>query len=626
MMRAAIRSALLVNRASLIGAFVIVAIATALLTATGAWLQAGWTADELDGSSMLSALASSFAGTTLIIAVFIVASTVSTALRGRRREFALLRTVGATAAQVRRQITAEMLVVVLAAAPVGAVAGSALAPALTPLLVVNGIVPAGFALPFSSLSIIVTAAALMPTALIAGRLAARESARLSPTAAVQQSSHEPATISRGRRIAALATAGAGLIVAATPLFTDGILGAASGASSVLLLIVAVALAGPVLVSVVATRAATVTATSSAPARVLAAANARGFSRRYAAVIVPLALLLSLGTVQSGVGVASTTATGAQFEQALNADLVVVGDDAGAPDAEAIAERSGVVAVAQTSTVAASVRVDASEEDLPLLAGLGWEPVAIRMVTPADSALLDPGVTAGSLGALHEEGTIAVSGGAIAFTGKGIGDSIDVRLDGDEITARIVAIYDDSLGVGEYLMAFDPDHADAASTAVLVRTASAMTDVVRGALDADGAVVQSPKEYVEAAQAGSAGQQQLSNILLFALLAFIAVAALQALATSIVERRAEFELLRRSGATRAQLTAMLAVEAVFVGAGALALGVLAALPALAGVGVGLLGDPFAAFDPLLLVALSAAVCVLPVVTMVAVGRRSMAPRR
>lgn len=626
MIRAAIRSALLVNRTSLIGAFVIVAIATALLTATGAWLQAGWTADELDGSSMLSALASSFAGTTLIIAVFIVASTVSTALRGRRREFALLRTVGATAAQVRRQITAEMLVVVLAAAPVGAVAGSALAPALTPLLVVNGIVPAGFALPFSSLSIIVTAAALMPTALIAGRLAARESARLSPTAAVQQSSHEPATISRGRRIAALATAGAGLIVAATPLFTDGILGAASGASSVLLLIVAVALAGPVLVSVVATRAATVTATSSAPARVLAAVNARGFSRRYAAVIVPLALLLSLGTVQSGVGVASTTATGAQFEQALNADLVVVGDDAGAPDAEAIAERSGVVAVAQTSTVAASVRVDASEEDLPLLAGLGWEPVAIRMVTPADSALLDPGVTAGSLGALHEEGTIAVSGGAIAFTGKGIGDSIDVRLDGDEITARIVAIYDDSLGVGEYLMAFDPDHADAASTAVLVRTASAMTDVVRGALDADGAVVQSPKEYVEAAQAGSAGQQQLSNILLFALLAFIAVAALQALATSIVERRAEFELLRRSGATRAQLTAMLAVEAVFIGAGALALGVLAALPALAGVGVGLLGDPFAAFDPLLLVALSAAVCVLPVVTMVAVGRRSMAPRR
>ncbi|WP_300265665.1 ABC transporter permease [Microbacterium sp.] len=626
MMGAAIRSALLVNRASLVGAFVVVSIATALLTATGAWLQAGWTAAELASSSMLSALASSFAGTTLIIAVFIVASTVSTALRGRRREFALLRAVGATVAQVRQQISAEVLVVVLAAAPVGAVAGSVLAPSLTPLLAANGIVPADFALPFSPLSIIVTVAVLIPTALIAGRLAARESARLSPTAAVQQSSHEPATISRGRRIAAAATAAAGLIVAVTPLFTEGILGAASGASSVFLMIVATALAGPILVSAVSTRAATATASNSSSALVLAAANARGFSRRYAAVIVPLALLLSLGAVQSGVGVASAAATGAQLEQALGADLVVVGDGGMAPDAEAIAERSGVVAVAQTSTVAASVRVDEPDEDVPFLTEIGWEPTAIRTVTPVDSALFDPGVTAGSLDALQDEGTIAVSSDAIVFTGKGIGDSVDVRLGGgDETAARIVAIYDNALGVGNYLMAHDPDHVTASSTVVLVQTASDSADAVRAALESDGVVVLSLTEYVDAAQAGSGDQQQLSNILLFALLAFIAVAALQALATSISERRAEFELLRRSGATRAQLTAMIAVEAVFVGAGALTLGVLAALPALVGFGIGMLGNPFAAFDPLLLGALAVVVSVLPVVTMVVVGRRSMARR-
>jgi len=629
MMRGVLRSVFRINRASLIGTFAIVALATALLTATGAWLQAGWSAEEFDGGmSMLSMLASSFAGTTVIIVVFIVGSTVATALRRRRREFALLRSIGATVTQVRRQITAEVCVVVLAATPIGIVAGILLAPSLTPLLVANAIVPEGFVLPFAPLSIIATLAVMFPTALVAGRLAARESARLSPTAAVQQSGFEPTTITRGRRIAAVSTAVAGLIVAATPLFVDGVLAAASGASSVILLIVAVALAGPIIVSAVATRAATATASASQSALVLAAVNARGFSRRNAAVIVPLALLLSLGAVQSGAGMASSAATGVQLEQALNADFVVSGAEDGAiPDLKDVEALHGVTAVAQTSAIQASVRVEEMELAIAGLDGLTWTPATIRTITPVSTELLDPSVIAGSLGDLAEEGAIAVSSDAIAFTGKGIGDGVGLHLPGRaEATARIVAIYDNSLGVGDYLMAPVDTSAEPSSLALLVSAESGSTDAVREVLEAGGAQVLQPHEYAHAAQATSGEEQSLSNVLLLALLAFIAVAALQSLATITSGRRDEFELLRRSGATRAQLTSMIAVESLFVAVAALVLGALAVLPALLGLGIGMLGNPLAAFDPVIFGGLAVVVAVLPIMTMVSAGWRSMTPQR
>lgn len=626
MMRSTFRSVFVVNRGNLVGAFVIVVLATALLTATGAWLQAGWAADASgSGPSLLSTLASSFAGITLIIAIFIVASTFSTALRHRRREFALLRSIGATATQVRREVTGEVLVVTLAAAPLGAVAGVLLAPLLTPLLMSNGIVPTGFVLPFSPLAILATLVVLLPTALLAGRLAARESARLSPTAAVRESNVEPAAISAGRRAAALVLAIAGLLVAGAPLFLPGLLGAAAGAGSVLLLIIAAALAGPLVIGWLAARAARA-ATGSQAAVVLATVNARGFSRRNTAVILPLALLLCLGAVQSGAGIASAKATGVQLEKALSADLVVFpGEREPRSDARTVAELPGVTAVAQTSVVQASVRVEDSDaDDLFALDALLWERSAIRTIAPAGSGLLDPGVVAGSLDDLEAAGTIAVSRDALLLTGKRLGDSIRLRLDGEEdSTARIVAIYENSIGVGDYLLAPGTGTTESNRTAVLVRTEPGAESEVRSRLEADGAAVTDAHGFAEAARTAGEAGQGLSNTLLLALLAFIAIAALQTLAIITSGRRAEFDLLRRTGATRSQIAAMITVESVFVVMASLALGILIALPALLGIGVGLVGDPSAAFDPIVFIGLAAVVVILPIVTMVSVMWRSTA---
>lgn len=92
------------------------------------------------------------------------------------------------------------------------------------------------------------------------------------------------------------------------------------------------------------------------------------------------------------------------------------------------------------------------------------------------------------------------------------------------------------------------------------------------------------------------------------------------------RRAEFDLLRRTGATRAQIGSMVAVEAGFVVLGATVLGLASAVPGLVLAGLGLLGDPLAAFDPAIIAGLGAVVLVLPLVTMISVSARASKPAR
>lgn len=83
----------------------------------------------------------------------------------------------------------------------------------------------------------------------------------------------------------------------------------------------------------------------------------------------------------------------------------------------------------------------------------------------------------------------------------------------------------------------------------------------------------------------------------------------------VRRRDEFRRYRRMGATRAQLTRMAVGEAVLVGGLAWAIGTLAVIPAVLGVGLGMLGPAVPPVDLPAYLALSAAVLALPLLTVV-----------
>jgi len=595
------RSAVRVYRGSFIGSFLIVLLGAALLSANGVFMETGLRADI----PLLTSLAGSFAGTAILVVVLVVASTFGSALRQRHAQFALLRAVGATAGQVRAMITAEVAIVFALAAPLGAIPGLWAASLLTPVLISGGVVPAGFALTVSPLPVLGALLLLFPTALLAARLAARKVTQVSPTAAVSGSATETSHLSLVRRILAVALLVSGLVVAAIPFFVPGTMGSAAGATSAFLLISAAALAGPAIVGFTVRRASRATRSSRFASLMLAVVNTRGFSRRLTAAIIPLALFLALGTVQTGVNGSVTEAAGLQLREGIVADVVVTSPEGVTADqVAAIAPSPGVDELMTSSTVVAEVQSQ-DEDGLTI-----WEQTGLHAIN--GPGLIDVGVTAGSLDALADSGTIAVSSESLFMSGLGIGDTVPLRFDdGTELDATIVAIYDRGLGFGDYIIGGQ----SLPSVPVVAETV-----LVRGSLGSiAGLQTQTVDEYVDAAMAGAASSNQLGAILLFVLIVFVAIAAANTLVMLTGARKPELALLRRIGATRRQLSAMIGIESVFVTLAALTIGTASVVPALFGVAYGMLGSFSLAIDWATYGVLAAAVVVIAGVALMVPAR-------
>jgi putative ABC transport system permease protein len=571
------RSAVRAYRASLIGSFLIVVSAAALLTANGVLMETG-----LRGNApLLTTVAASFAGTAILVVELVVASTFASSLRQRNAQFALLRAVGATPRQVRSMVTAEVVIVFALAAPLGAIPGLFAANLLMPALVSGGVVPDGLDLVISPLPVIGALLLLFPTALLAASLATYKATKVSPTEAVRGGSAESSELSAARRITAISLLALGIVVAGTPFVVPGTLGSATGAISAFLLLSAAAVAGPAIVGAIARRAARATHSSSNAAAMLALVNTRGFSRRLTAAIIPLALFLALGTVQTGVNGTTVAAAGMQLRAGLGSDVIITSPDGvTAEQAAAVASTPGISAVVASSTVPAEVKVDSgSAPD-----ALSWEQTGLRAVNGSTSGLIDADVTAGSLEDLAAADTIAVGSDILFGTGKGIGDTMELRFDGGaEITPTIVAVYDRGLGFGDYII--NESSLPASNRPAVADQLFALGSANLGSL---GLQTVSVDDYVDGTVAGAASQQQLGAILLFVLIFFIATAAANTLVMLTSSRKPEFALLRRIGTTRSQMAAMISIESVFVMVTALAIGTLSVIPALGGVAYGMLG--------------------------------------
>lgn len=615
------------HRGSLVGGFAVLALAAALLTVTGAWIQAGIVLVR-DGSSMqgsaLLGVAGSFAGTTAIVAVFLVASAFGQSLRQRAAQFALLRTVGATPAQVRRMIAGELLAVFLAAAPLGAIAGTVLAPLPSGVLAANGLVPAGFALPASPYPGLGASALLLPTVLCAAWLVSRPITRPAALAATRGSATEDSSIGRGRAIAAVSTAVLGAASATLAFVAGGMAGAATAASSALLLIIATALAGPVLVGRISRWADAALRERAGAAATLALRSARGHSRRLTGAIMPLALLFALGLVQVGSGEILTRAAEVQLRDALDADLVVTG---ARPDDLAAVERlPGVASAGWTGSFPASVRTDADERTgIPLLDALSWEQ-AVLTVVPASEGLA-PRVSSGSLSELAAADAIALSSEAALGMFAPVGGSVQIRTtDGVTVVARIVATYEGG-ALGDYLVGPDFPGAEAADTgAVLVATEDGARADVQRQLDALGVNAVGVEVYVQDAVTAGAADQLLSTGATLVLLAFIALAAANTLVMLTTARSREFRLLHRTGMSRRQIVGMIGIEALFVVVLAIVLGAASSLPALLGIGWGLLGSPQLGLDAAPVAALALAVVVIAFGSLTPTAMAMTRPRR
>ena len=80
-----------------------------------------------------------FAGVAVLVGGFLIFNTFAVTVAQRSREFALLRTLGASRRQVLNSVVAETLVIGFVASVIGILGGLVLAPALRALLASFGI-------------------------------------------------------------------------------------------------------------------------------------------------------------------------------------------------------------------------------------------------------------------------------------------------------------------------------------------------------------------------------------------------------------------------------------------------------------------------------------------------------
>ncbi|MFI1014365.1 FtsX-like permease family protein [Streptomyces sp. NPDC020965] len=513
----------------------------------------------------LIAMVAAISGTILIVALLVLGSLVAQALRQRAGELALVRAVGATPRQIRAAVGREVVRVGAVAALLGAVCAVPAHLALSAWLRSRGVLPDGLELAAPWW--------LMTGSLATAALTVGAVRLVVPFARTGEPS--PARPGDGRRITGLILLAGGASAAGTATLQSGQAAAAMIGTATVTMVAGCAVLGPWIA-----RGALALLgrplRGAGPAGRLAAAASRANAARLGAAITPIVLMTAFAAVQLSAGATMQRAGDGQADRALRAEYAVTG-----VEAAALRGISGV-AVA-TDILRSTVVLADTVAGTPELARL-----PVLGVTPASlTRTLDPDVVSGSLDGLRRPGTVAVGADRAEALELRPGSTVRLRMgDGVERRLTVAAVYERSLAVGDFLFSRDElaRHMTAPAPArVLLATApgtdpgalrAAVSRVAGAWLDTDPA----PERLTsEEDRAGSA----LSVVGVAAIGGLTAVTVLTTLALITAGRRDELVLLRRVGAGRRQLRAMLRAEVAMVTVTGLTVGTAVAfLPLLA----------------------------------------------
>nr|WP_246406153.1 FtsX-like permease family protein [Modestobacter versicolor] len=278
-----------------------VLLGTAVLLAFLTLLETGLADDvsAIDRETLVT-MAGVVGGWAVVIVVFSVASMLGLGVRRRAEEFALLRTLGSTRAQVRRLVLGEAVALAVLATAAGVVPGWLLGRGVLALVREAGMVAPDVGHRIGALSLGSALGAMLLSAVLAGLLAAR--------AATRGSAQDGLTASRGRRgrmgrwriagglvlLAAGANYSVLALVVADPDQPYEVMSMAGPAS--VFWSVGLAVFAPVLLRVTAAVVAPVARRLSSGAPVhLALAHARRRSHDLGGVLSPVLVLVGAGT-------------------------------------------------------------------------------------------------------------------------------------------------------------------------------------------------------------------------------------------------------------------------------------------------------------------------------------------
>ncbi|MET9860420.1 FtsX-like permease family protein [Streptomyces smyrnaeus] len=530
--------------------------------------------------SALLELLGSVTATLVLVALLVICSLSAQALHQREPELRLLRTVGATPAQLRAMIGREVSRTAARAALWGASGAVPGFLALHSALAARGARTEGLELPTPAWAFLLplgTAALTVGVARLAAVLACARVARDRPAQTVTGPG------GKGRRVTGLVLLLAGASSAGTAALQRGEAAAAAASAAAVTLVIGCALLSPWIAAAAVRLLRRPLHRLGGVGGRLAETYGRADSRRLGAALTPVVLVTAFAGVQLSATATVDEQTGHQASRALRAELAVTAPG-GLPTAvlDRLRATDGVAAatgLARSTVVLA--RKETGEPRLERLPALG--------VTPRDlPETLDPGVREGTLAGLRP-GSVSVGADRARSQDLHPGSTVRIRFgDGAERTLRVAAVHERSLALGDFLLSrgeLTRHTTDTRLTRVLVATADdAVPERVRAAVQrtvdavAPGARVGAARPLEPPRAEGEAAVRLVSGMAVAAIAVLAALTVISTLRLVRAGRRSELALLRVLGMVRGQLCRMLAAEAtVLVLAGSALGAAVAALP-------------------------------------------------
>ncbi|MEV4516309.1 FtsX-like permease family protein [Dactylosporangium sp. NPDC049525] len=547
------------------------------------------------------------------VTVFVVASTFAFAVAQRRREFGLLRAVGATPRQIRRMVQGEALAVGAAGAVVGLAIGSAGATPLGWALVDAGFEPATFEVRFVLWPVAVALTAGPLVALLGAWSAARRAARVRPVEALREAAVEQRPLGWARWVTGLLLVAVGAALAVGTATSGSAQDSATFAMySAMALITGVTALAPAIVRPVAGLLRSPVRTRGGAIGMLVRGSALTAARRTASTAAPVLLTVAFAVLVSGLVRTSTGAYAAGRSARVDAGWVVAPDQApGLSDAAA--EAVPGAAILPTTVFAPAESGSAPRARV----ALGVDPAAFaavhRRLEVLSGAVTDLRgddtvmLTASSAAAITGTATGPAAGGTGAVGGPVVYPV--VFADGTVVSLRVVAVITDASVPGDLVLpravvrAHDPS---ALTSAVFVRE---RVDVPAGA----GARVVAVATWAAEQDGAEDRLVWLFTVLLIAVSAgYGAIAVANTLLMAAAGRAVDLRAVRLAGATRRQVLRLVTAESALVVLIGAVLGGGVALVALLSIRAGLseqVGAPVALVVPWQVVSGVVGLCLL-----------------
>ncbi|GII28579.1 ABC transporter permease [Planotetraspora mira] len=498
------------------------------------------------------------AGFAVFIAVFVVSSTFAFAVAQRRREFALLRTVGATRRQVRRMVYGEAGLVAVIASALGAVAGPFASGPILDWLTGLGMAPEWLVPSHATWPSVVAFTTGVVVAMLGVAMAAHRAGRVHPAEAMREAVVESRAMTWGRWIVGGGLLGSALVSMGVTAVADP-----SGASNdksfmpvVMLLVAGVGLLAPAAVRPVASLLAAPLARLRGAGGTVVPAAAAASTRQTAATVAPVLIAVSLAAALLGAAAMTDDAKTAMESAPVRADYVVQPTGTAGLDRQLV-ERLRAIPGVDVATVAPT-----SVYTLEGATALIQRPTeAVDPTTLA--AMLDLPVIEGSLTDLND-GTIVVS----ETWERKLGETVKLwRADGSEASLKVVGLLGAGAPADSYIT---PAHAFSApvTTAYVKLRAGTSRDSV-DALLKQATTGHNARALTKALWTDDNGARRNSAsrlgllVVLGIILAYTAIALVNTLLMAASDRTAERGALRLLGATRAQVVRYVVGEALLV---------------------------------------------------------------